>query len=779
MTTRNNQCAPKGEAHKASEVSNFTRVKAAFTWESYAPPAHAPAKARLKTSPTLAALLLLASSLAPLHAADVGKWVEQLGATDRVMRREATYQLSIMGPAARPALPALIAALDDQDRQVWSYAITAIAAIGPDAAEAIPKLIDGMDNRKTRGGRQRDRGQIIVRCADALARIGAPAKPALLEALKAEDNGLRIGAAKALGAMTEKDAIPGLIENLGYGDEAVRNEAVEALGLIGKPAVTPLAESLGSQDAKIRGGSARALASVGRDSAPVAPKILERLAAEKDVQAQVAMLSSLPKVGLPAATVVPPLVAMVQSDQEPLRTAAVNAILMVRPADKTVVPAVAALLKNPAHTDRATYLLGRFGTDAKAVVPELIAMAAKTGNPSATLTEALAQIGAPAIPALLVQLEKTKPADLGRTHWIVQVLKSIGISGLQELQDGLKSPNATVRLASLGVISELGIDAREARADILKLAGDPEPLVRAAFLGAAVALDASPRQTLEKLEAAMKDKEPVVRAAAADAAAALGKEAEPIAAQVTTLLGDPESKVRVAALNAAAKLGSKDPQLATRLVACLDDPASRAAAANALAGLGAASAVPRMMELYPKSDPDARVAILAALPAGGTAGLPLITEAIKEPQIPVRVAAIRAFGKVEHNPDVLFPTLNPHLADASGDVRRAAAESLAPYCEKHADKAMQAMQAIIQMVGVETDRSFALETLRSIRVRDLAVLEFALNGQSQEGRAWAIERAGRLGAAARPLRPKLEELQRSSNDSDRRGARRALEQVGK
>lgn len=758
MTPNSSQAALAGTPHPASKParpgnSGFSALRSAF------------------------ASLLIAS--ASLQASDLGKWMEQMDATDRVLRREATYQLSIMGPAARPALSKLIVALDDPDKQVWSYAVTAIAAMGPDAAEAIPKLMEGMDSRKGRGFRPRDKAQTLFRCADALARIGPAARPELLSALKSEDTGLRIGAAKALGAMAAKEAIPALIENLGHGDEAVRSEAVEALGLIGEPAVAPLSESLGWPDARLREGSARALGSIGRAAAPVAPGLLEKLGTEKEISVQVAMLSALPRVGLPAAKSVPPLIAALKSDQEPLRHAAVNALLMIRPASTHAVPAVAALLKEPAITERAVYLLGRFGADAQSVVPELVAMAAKTGNPPATLTDALSQIGAPAIPTLLAQVEKVKPAQLDRNHWTMQVLRSIGISGLQELQDGLKSPNASVRLAALGIISELGFDAREARADVLKLAGDPDPQVRASFLGAAVALDASPQQTLEKLEAAMKDKEPVVRAAAADAAAALGKEAEPISAQVTTLLGDPESKVRVAALNAAAKLGSKDPQLATRLIACLDDPASRTPAARALAGLGSAQAVPSMLELYSKSEPDAKAAMLAVFPTAGNSALPVISEAMKDPAAAVRAAAVHAYAKVERNPDVLFPAVNPLLADAASEVRRAAAESLAPYCERHPDKAGPTMEAIIRMVAQESDRSFALDALRSMRVRDLKVIELALNSPAQDARSWGSERAGRLGAEARPLRPRLEELQRSSNDADRRGARRALEQVGK
>ena len=74
---------------------------------------------------------------------DIGKLVEQLHASDTNSRRDAALQLGQVGPAAKDAVPALVKALGDSDKQVWSYAIGALAALGPEAKEAIPALLDG------------------------------------------------------------------------------------------------------------------------------------------------------------------------------------------------------------------------------------------------------------------------------------------------------------------------------------------------------------------------------------------------------------------------------------------------------------------------------------------------------------------------------------------------------------------------------------------------------------------------------------------------------------
>jgi HEAT repeat protein len=748
----------------------------------------------------LATLFFLTSSLLP--AAEIGKWIEQMGASDREQRREASYQLLQLGPAAKPALAELIKALDDPDKQVWSNSISAIAAIGPGAVDAVPKLLEAMESRRGRNFGRRDRSQGLVRAAYALTRIGDGAKPQLFAALKSDDTGLRTGAAKALGGMgaAAKDAIPALIENLGHSDPDLRSEVVEALGLIGPEAVAPLADSLGWPDARLREGSARALASIGPAAAPSGPKLLERLDKDSESSVRIAVLSALPKVGLPQEKVVPPLVAALKSNEEAQQHAAINSLLLIRPAGKVAVPALATLLSDPAQAERAAYVLGRFGTEAKSTVPALLSAAQRTQPPAAAYTDALAQIGAPAVPGLLAQIEKLPPASLNRTHWAVQTLKAIGSAAVPDLQKALVSPNATVRLAALSTLNELGPDAREARADVLKLAGDPEPLVRATLLSAVVSLDASTPRALEKIEAGTRDKEPVVRAAAATAAASLGAGARPISNQIAALLDDPDSTVRGAAFKAAASLGGDDPKLVEKLLTWLDDPpahgavidvknsgagkrlvdpALRIAAIEALARMGSSAATPRLIELYPKSDQPTRLAILAAFGAGGDAALPSLDAAARDTDPAIRAAALRALAKAQKNTDTLVASLTVGLGDGDGTVRRAAVESLTPLGERSPDKAAPALPALIGLVANDSDRTFALEALRALRVRDVGAITIALDSPSPEARQWACERAARLGGPGRALKPKLEAMLNSSNDYDRRAARRALEQLNK
>src|SRR4051812_26094042 len=75
---------------------------------------------------------------------DAAKLAPQLGSPDVAVKREAIYQLGKAGPGAKAALPAVITALDDPDKQVWTGALAVIANIGPEAAEAVPMIIQGL-----------------------------------------------------------------------------------------------------------------------------------------------------------------------------------------------------------------------------------------------------------------------------------------------------------------------------------------------------------------------------------------------------------------------------------------------------------------------------------------------------------------------------------------------------------------------------------------------------------------------------------------------------------
>ena len=75
----------------------------------------------------------------------LSEWVGDLKADAPQVRNAAAYEISGLGPAAAPAVPALIQALDDPAASVRYPVTVALGEIGPAAAEAVPRLKKMMD----------------------------------------------------------------------------------------------------------------------------------------------------------------------------------------------------------------------------------------------------------------------------------------------------------------------------------------------------------------------------------------------------------------------------------------------------------------------------------------------------------------------------------------------------------------------------------------------------------------------------------------------------------
>ena len=139
-------------------------------------------------------LFLLGSLLAA--AGEVDRLISDLREGDKVARREAARALALLGPEAKPAVPALVRALDDDQEQVFFWSATALANLGPDAHGATPELI-----KRLRRSSRRYRDQVRLRVVTALTRIGPAAVPQLIDALGNESESIRSGAARVLGNM--------------------------------------------------------------------------------------------------------------------------------------------------------------------------------------------------------------------------------------------------------------------------------------------------------------------------------------------------------------------------------------------------------------------------------------------------------------------------------------------------------------------------------------------------------------------------------------------------
>lgn len=206
------------------------------------------------------------AALVRLGADAVGALRPKLG--DAALRRPAMDVLTAIGPAAKPALDDMIAALADAEPEYRAEAALAIAAIGTDAAAAVPALRKNLADESAPPA-------VRYAAAYALGCIGpaaVEAEPLLRTLASAVDETMASVAVWAALKVKPEDkslfeaAVPRLRRALRGDREMARLEAAAALGDIGPAAegALPILELVSEEDDSraVRAAAAQALAKI-------------------------------------------------------------------------------------------------------------------------------------------------------------------------------------------------------------------------------------------------------------------------------------------------------------------------------------------------------------------------------------------------------------------------------------------------------------------------------------------------------------------------------------
>ena len=185
----------------------------------------------------IAALLMVVPAQKDAGAAAAG-----LASADPAVRARSACELRDLGSGAAPLLARLTAMLDD--------------------GSPVDAAVCG--DRTWRRGNQDVTTAPGEQAASALVAIGAPAQGSLMKTLSAPAWIARRNAAWALGALNTSEAVPALIEALKDTDAGVREQVAWALGAIGdRRAVDGLIGALGDTAGGVRKQSAWALGAIG------------------------------------------------------------------------------------------------------------------------------------------------------------------------------------------------------------------------------------------------------------------------------------------------------------------------------------------------------------------------------------------------------------------------------------------------------------------------------------------------------------------------------------
>ncbi len=475
--------------------------------------------------------------------------------------------------------------------------------------------------------------------AAALARVGAPAVPALVERLAVDDPDLRQAAAGVLAAIADGRAVPPLTARLADADPNVRAAAADALGRIGgTAAVAALGAAVDSDDATLRLSAVEALGAL-RACLPI-ERIVQLLADRPLRRALYRMLGASEDPGAIA------IVARGAGDpSRPAREAALGALGHQR-ARRDVSELAQALAEACAAAERDPGLVEAWAAALASEEP-FVAVGALTALAAAgaarhagrmaklaederyraLVEEALERL--PPGPELRAALADALPTlgQLARTTALAALARIGSPAALESMVREASDRESYVQTEAIAALGRL----RDTRA-VAPLAGllGAEDTAAAAAATALVRIGQSGAAEREAVLAAVRDR----------------GEASPCSAlyRVLGALGGPEDVAfvlaglraagaaeRAAAAGAARALAQRelfDARTAPDLVAALSDPAwtVRASAARALAE--AARARPRGEVETPPFAAAARA----------------LLRALRDPEHAVRAAAAEALG---------------------------------------------------------------------------------------------------------------------------------------
>ncbi len=467
-------------------------------------------------------------------------------------RANAARALGAMGAAAKPAVPELTALLADEDATVRRQAVQALHAIKPGPDVMIPLFTKAMQDS--------DPG-VQLRVLRSLAEAGEAAVPGLIEALKNDDVAYWACVVLRDIGPAAKAAVPALTERLKAPQEEIRMQAVLALGAMGEaaqPAVPEIAATLSDQH--MAAASTFVLGELGAIPAD-AEEVIRANAKSEDSALRTVSLWALARVHPEDKEVrreaTKELVTRLKDENPHVRSIAARGLAALPPAPEIEMSIWEEALKDadPATVRMALDAVASIGAPA---VPQLVEVLEKYDGLHVEVVYILGQMGPEAAAATDALAKLVMAEDLHLATEAILALGKIGPGAkdaVPALCAALEEDDETNAHAIIFALGSIGPDAAKAEPQVLKAMESEDKAL--AVIAARTYVEIQPSVTPEAaakalpiMAAGLADPLPETRKAAADGLAILGplaKEAVPALEKAST---DNVKSVRDAAADA-------------------------------------------------------------------------------------------------------------------------------------------------------------------------------------------------------------------------------------
>ncbi|MDK1031266.1 MAG: HEAT repeat domain-containing protein, partial [Planctomycetia bacterium] len=526
------------------------------------------------------------------------------------VRREVAYACREF--RRKEAVPKLVVALKDKDKDVRAASLAALVAI-PDG-RALSALVDAMRDENLR-----------MTAASAIEAMGASATDTLLKLARHREEEIRWQALDALIPLKDVRAIPFFIQGLKLKSRRFYLTSASGLRMLGKPSTPALIQLLKSPKAGERKRAADVLFSL------------------KDYRAM------------------DPLVAALKDPDAEVREASARALTKLK--DSRIVPALLAAMKDPNEDVR--YQIGRVLAAVADVrtVPALV-NAMKDPRIHMSILTAMGRIGKAAEPALVAALSHKN------RHLRSQSARSLGRIGIKKapspLMQSLKDPEIDVRKYAAESLGKIGDKA--ATPALIAAAKDKERVVRYNVIDALISIQ-DPRAIATLIEAMSDD---ATRISAMSALTRIGREAVP--PLLSALKSAKEDKLRRAIIGVLEDLD--DPRTVVALIEALSDEKVRQIAALSLGRIGKVAVPRLVVALTDKNGSRRIGAAVALRDIADPGALDAMIKAMDDTEALVREGIAEGLGIIGPGASKSVPRLSKLLFDEVDDVRYHAAISL-------------------------------------------------------------------------------------------------------